>query len=216
MSSSTSKSSTRSFVSSVPFRLPTAHTSLLLLQRMRHTTPPLPPLSSATRFRRNSPVRRSHILTVPSSEDVTTKHRLNWRHVTALWCLFVPVHATAKCYMHCRCDVRNRSQCNQVQSNILLTSAVWHKATASELLPDKTFQLSCTMYSDVSAHPRLTSINELKNLPSTSSFQRLVLSYSCLSLFGHNAHMLDEADARRILRASPLDNWRIGHQDILV
>jgi len=60
---------------------------------MRHTTPPLPPLSSATRFRKNSPVRRSQILTVPSSDDVTTKRRLNWRHVTALWCLLAPTQA---------------------------------------------------------------------------------------------------------------------------
>ena len=90
-SSRTSKSSTSSFVSSVPFRLPTAHTSFVLLQRIRHTTPPLLPLSSATRLRRNSPVRRSHILTVPSSLDVITNVLLNCRHVTALWCLFGPV-----------------------------------------------------------------------------------------------------------------------------
>ena len=88
--SSASKSSTSSFVSSVPFRLPTAHTSLVLLQRMRHTTPPLPPLSSDTRFRRKSPVRRSQIFTVPSSDDVITKRLLNCRQVTALWCLLEP------------------------------------------------------------------------------------------------------------------------------
>ena len=88
--SSTSKSSTMSFVSSVPFRLPTAHTSLVLLALMRHTTPPLPPLSSAIRLRKNSPVRKSQILTVPSSEDVMTNFLLNCRQVTALWCLFGP------------------------------------------------------------------------------------------------------------------------------
>lgn len=79
-----------SLVSSVPLRLPTAHTSLVLLQRSRHTTPPLPPLSSDTKFRRNSPVFRSQILTVPSSEDVMTNFLLNCKHVTALWCLFGP------------------------------------------------------------------------------------------------------------------------------
>ena len=79
----------------MPLRLPTAHTSLLLLHRIRHTTPPLPPLSKATRFRRNSPDRRSQILTVPSSDDVTTKRRLNCRHVTALWCLLAPTQANS-------------------------------------------------------------------------------------------------------------------------
>lgn len=87
---STSKSSTSSLVSSVPLRLPTAHTSLVLEARMRHTTPPLPPLSRVTRLRMNSPVFRSHSLTVPSSELVMTKFLLNWRHVTALWCLCGP------------------------------------------------------------------------------------------------------------------------------
>ncbi len=87
---STSKSSTRSLVSSVPLRLPTAQTSLVLEARMRQTTPPLPPLSSVTRLRINSPVRRSHNFTVPSSELVMTKFLLNCRHVTALWCLWGP------------------------------------------------------------------------------------------------------------------------------
>lgn len=87
---STSKSSTSSLVSSVPLRLPTAHTSLVLEARMRHTTPPLPPLSRVTRLRMNSPVFRSHSLTVPSSELVMTKFLLNCRHVTALWCLWGP------------------------------------------------------------------------------------------------------------------------------
>lgn len=87
---STSKSSTSSLVSSVPLRLPTAQTSLVLEALMRHTTPPLPPLSRVTRFRMNSPVFRSHNLTVPSSELVMTKFLLNWRHVTALWCLCGP------------------------------------------------------------------------------------------------------------------------------
>lgn len=87
---STSKSSTSSLVSSVPLRLPTAHTSLVLEARIRHTTPPLPPLSRVTRFRINSPVFRSHSFTVPSSELVMTKFLLNWRHVTALWCLWGP------------------------------------------------------------------------------------------------------------------------------
>ena len=90
-SSSTSKSRTSNLVSSVPLRLPTAHTSFVLLQRMRQTTPPLLPLSRATRLRRNSPVRKSQIFTVPSSLDVITNVLLNWRQVTALWCLFGPV-----------------------------------------------------------------------------------------------------------------------------
>ena len=90
VSSRTSKSRTSSFVSSVPLRLPTAHTSFVLLHRIRHTTPPLLPLSSATRLRRNSPVRKSQIFTVPSSLDVITNVLLNCRHVTALWCLLGP------------------------------------------------------------------------------------------------------------------------------
>ena len=90
VSSRTSKSRTSSFVSSVPLRLPTAHTSFVLLHRIRHTTPPLLPLSNATRLRRNSPVRKSQIFTVPSSLDVITNVLLNWRHVTALWCLLGP------------------------------------------------------------------------------------------------------------------------------
>lgn len=90
LQSSASKSNTISFVSSVPLRLPTAHTSLVLLQRTRHTTPPLPPLSRATKLRRKSPVRRSQILTVPSSDDVMTNFLLNCKHVTALWCLLAP------------------------------------------------------------------------------------------------------------------------------
>lgn len=87
---STSKSSTKSFVSSVPLRLPTAHTNLVSLPRMRHTTPPEPPLSKATRFLMNSPVRTSHSFTVPSSDDVITKRLLNCRQVTADWCLKGP------------------------------------------------------------------------------------------------------------------------------
>lgn len=93
---STSKSSTSSLVSSVPLRLPTAHTSLVLEARMRHTTPPLPPLSRVTKLRMNSPVFRSHSLTVPSSELVMTKFLLNWRHVTALWCLWGPGHTKTR------------------------------------------------------------------------------------------------------------------------
>ena len=89
-SSSTSKSRTSSLVSSVPFLLPTAQTSFVLLQRILHTTPPLPPLSSATKLRRKSPPRRSHIFTEPSSDDVITNFLLNCRHVTALWCLLGP------------------------------------------------------------------------------------------------------------------------------
>ena len=50
-----SKSSTRSFVSSVPFLDPTAQISLVWLARIRHTTRPLPPEGSATRSRMNSP-----------------------------------------------------------------------------------------------------------------------------------------------------------------
>lgn len=90
LADSTSKSRTNSFVSSVPFRLPTAQTNFDSLARILHTTPPDPPESSATKFRMNSPVRTSQSLTVPSSEDVITKRLLNWRHVTADWCLFGP------------------------------------------------------------------------------------------------------------------------------
>lgn len=81
---STSKSSTSSLVSSVPFRLPTAHTSFVFEALIRHTTPPLPPLSNVTRFRINSPVFKSHSFTVPSSELVITKFLLNCKQVTAL------------------------------------------------------------------------------------------------------------------------------------
>lgn len=87
---STSKSKTKSLVSSVPFRLPTAQTSFVSLARILHTTPPDPPESRATKFRINSPVLTSQSLTVPSSEDVITKRLLNWRQVTADWCLFGP------------------------------------------------------------------------------------------------------------------------------
>ena len=52
---SASKSNTRSFVSSVPFLEPTAHTSLVGLERILQTTPPEPPESKATRSRINSP-----------------------------------------------------------------------------------------------------------------------------------------------------------------
>ena len=52
---SASKSNTRSFVSSVPFLEPTAHTSLVGLERILQTTPPEPPESRATRSRINSP-----------------------------------------------------------------------------------------------------------------------------------------------------------------
>lgn len=88
--SSTSKSSTRSLVSSVPLRDPTAHTSLVLLVLTRHTTPPLPPLSRVTRLRRNSPDFKSQIFTVPSSDEVITNFLLNCKQVTALWCLLDP------------------------------------------------------------------------------------------------------------------------------
>lgn len=52
---STSKSKTKTFVSSVPLRLPTAQTNFVSLARIRHTTPPAPPLSNETKFRTNSP-----------------------------------------------------------------------------------------------------------------------------------------------------------------
>lgn len=52
---SVSKSRTNNFVSSVPLRLPTAHTSLVSDARIRQTTPPLPPLLSDTKLRTNSP-----------------------------------------------------------------------------------------------------------------------------------------------------------------
>merc|ERR1719234_2138843 len=88
---SASKSNTRSLVSSVPFLEPTAHTSLVGLERILQTTPPEPPESRATKSRINSPVLTSQSLTVPSSLLVTTNLLLNWRQVTADWCLFVPV-----------------------------------------------------------------------------------------------------------------------------
>lgn len=94
--SSTSKSSTSNLVSSVPFLLPTAHTSFTLEALILQTTPPLPPLSKLTRLRMKSPERRSHSFTVPSSELVITKFLLNWRHVTALWCLCGPEHKKIK------------------------------------------------------------------------------------------------------------------------
>lgn len=53
---SISKSRTRSLVSSVPLRLPTAQTSRVSSARILHTTPPLPPLSKETKLRMNSPV----------------------------------------------------------------------------------------------------------------------------------------------------------------
>ena len=79
-----SKSRRMSLVSSTPMRLPTAHTSLFLCMLMRQTTPPRPPLSSASKLRMNSPFCRSHSLTVPSSEDETTNFSLKDMHVTAL------------------------------------------------------------------------------------------------------------------------------------
>ena len=54
----TSKSKTKSLVSSVPFLEPTAHTSFVELARILQTTPPDPPLSKATRSRINSPENR--------------------------------------------------------------------------------------------------------------------------------------------------------------
>ena len=106
---SMSKSRTRSFVSSVPFRLPTAQTSRVSSARILHSTPPLPPLSRDTKFRMNSPanenmlrsratrqiffhlpVLTSQSLTVPSSEEVITNLLLNCKHVTADWCLLAP------------------------------------------------------------------------------------------------------------------------------
>ena len=85
------KSSKMSLVSSTPIRLPTAHTSMFLLMAMRQTTPPRPPLSSASRLRTNSPVFRFHSFTVPSSELETTNLSLKARHVTALMWRFVPL-----------------------------------------------------------------------------------------------------------------------------
>ena len=83
----TSKSRIKSFVSSVPFRLPTAQTSFLSLHFTLHTTPPLPPLSNSTKLRIKSPVFMSHSFTDPSSELVTTNFELNCKEVTALKCL---------------------------------------------------------------------------------------------------------------------------------
>lgn len=52
---SISKSRTSSLVSSVPLRLPTAHTRRVSSARILQTTPPLPPLSKETKLRINSP-----------------------------------------------------------------------------------------------------------------------------------------------------------------
>lgn len=57
---SASKSRTSSLVSSVPFLEPTAHTSLVGLDRILHTTPPEPPESRATRSLMNSPEDRKY------------------------------------------------------------------------------------------------------------------------------------------------------------
>lgn len=97
--SPTPKSITSSFVSSVPLRLPTAHTSVVSVERIRHTTPPLPRLSNVTRLRTNSPVLTSHNFTVPSSLDVMTNLLLNCNDVTALWCLLGPASRTYD--VHC-------------------------------------------------------------------------------------------------------------------
>ena len=51
---------------------------------------PFPPPSKNTRSLINSPVLISHNLTLPSSLLVTTKCSVNWRLVTALWCLLRP------------------------------------------------------------------------------------------------------------------------------
>lgn len=91
-------------------------TSLVGDERILQTTPPEPPDSSATRSRMKSPANKVNVnffpagircskthmlwyfspvftsqsLTVPSSLLVTTNLELNWRHVTADWCLLGP------------------------------------------------------------------------------------------------------------------------------
>ena len=77
-------------VSSLPLRLPAAHTSLVSDARILHTTPPSPRRGRVTRSRSHAPVARSHSLTVPSSEEERSRERQNCRHVTALWCLLGP------------------------------------------------------------------------------------------------------------------------------
>lgn len=57
---------------------------------LRLNSSPDPRLCSATTSRSQAPVRRSHSLTVPSSELDRTKPRQNCRHVTADWCLLGP------------------------------------------------------------------------------------------------------------------------------
>ena len=73
--SETSKSKTRSLVSSVPFLDPTAQTSLVALARILQTTPPLPPLSSATRSRINSPEKIMNKQSVKNNKIIFT-----WNH----------------------------------------------------------------------------------------------------------------------------------------
>lgn len=53
------------------------HLENKIIYLILQTTPPEPPESKATKFRINSPVRTSHNLTVPSSDDVITKRELN-------------------------------------------------------------------------------------------------------------------------------------------
>ena len=59
-------------VESVPFLDPTAQTSLVALARILQTTPPLPPLSSATRSRINSPEKIMNKQSVKNNKIIFT------------------------------------------------------------------------------------------------------------------------------------------------
>lgn len=131
---SASKSSTNNFVSSVPFRLPTAHTNFVSLALIRHTTPPEPPLSNATKLRMNSPVRTSHSFTVPSSDEVITNRLLNCRQVTADWCLKGPTK-TNKSYSNLF-KPRNYSSTERSNRDFIFFSTFYYKTVNNQ---DKTW-----------------------------------------------------------------------------
>lgn len=104
---------------------------------MRQTTPPLPPLSSATRFRTNSPVFKSHNFTVPSSELVTTNLELNCRQVTALWCLLGPAAGKGRSGQW-RILKRSRSEAEPEQSPNPPPHPGTSGALPSEVIPRET------------------------------------------------------------------------------
>lgn len=78
-----SKSSTKSLVISVPFRDPTAQTSLVSDALILQTTPPFRRESNDTKSRICRPVSDDHSFTVPSSEEVIINRPLYCNDVTA-------------------------------------------------------------------------------------------------------------------------------------